>query len=336
MKTTPKYGLRYPERGDTDDLSTQLHNLGDDVGAAMNALLPDSGVVANGIAVSPASGWSLLATTHRTIGVKMFVLLQFTRTGAAITADATGGSNPGNIADSIAGTITDTTRRPSINWDGLYRAGTTSGSVTIDTGGVITLRDAHAGSSISTGDVINIYAPYTIPVQVAGILLATDHGIYFPADTDRPIGDNDVTHIALTAESIDAALSALVPDTGTVNTGVPVTPASGWEVLLAEYRAIGKDMYLHVWLKRTGAAITADSAGNVAGDPDLFTITDPALQPSFTPAPVQFRASFTGGACQMKVGGLCSMYDMHSGSSIKAPTSESYHTLQVFVNYPIP
>lgn len=164
----------------------------------------------------------------------------------------------------------------------------------------------------------------------------TTRGLRYPESTDPPIGDDDTPQIALLADDIDAAMSALVTDTGSM-TNAPVTAAAGWSVLIAEYRLIGKDCTLHVWLKRTGAAVTASSTGNVAGDPDLFTITDSTLRPSFDLVTGTFRASFTGGSYQITSVGVCSLFDMHSSSSIAAPDNDgTYHTLQVYTNYPVP
>ncbi|MBO0826198.1 MAG: hypothetical protein J2P24_00310 [Streptosporangiales bacterium] len=164
----------------------------------------------------------------------------------------------------------------------------------------------------------------------------TAHGLRYPEPTDLPIGVDDTPQIDLLAEDIDTALNGLIADTGSVIQGVPVSPAAGWELLLAEYRLIGKDMTLHVWLKRTGAAITAGTTGNIAGDPPIFTVTDAGLRPSLDQVVGQFRTSFTGGAYMLTSAGVASIYDMHASSTIAAPTSETYHTLQAYCNYPIP
>lgn len=159
MGTTVGHGLRYPDNvDDPDDLSLQLHNLADDVETALAGLIPDSGGKTNVLSVTPATGFSVVTTSYRTIGKKMWLLIQLSRTGAALTADS-----GGNFGDTAAATINDTALRPAFSWFGPYRATVTGGSCQLNTGGVLTLTDAHSGSSISTGNNVYVYARYTIP-----------------------------------------------------------------------------------------------------------------------------------------------------------------------------
>lgn len=158
MGTTTVYGLRYPERTDSPDGPTQLHNLATDVETALSGLIPDSGTLSNTLGVTAATGFSLVKSQYRTIGKKMWLSLQLSRTGTAITASAAG-----NISDTDIATITDVSHRPAINWFGTFRSTLTGGACQVEpTTGVVTIVDAHSGGSISTGDNVYAFAAYTI------------------------------------------------------------------------------------------------------------------------------------------------------------------------------
>lgn len=165
-------------------------------------------------------------------------------------------------------------------------------------------------------------------------MLATPtYGLRYPEDTDPPIGRDDQTQLEFLAEDVEKTLAALVADTG-LRTDLDVVPGAGWTVTICEYRLIGKDMSLHLWLKRTGAAIDATSVGNI-GDALLFTIADTAMRPCMDWFG-QFRHSVTSGAFFLLEDGTCTLADMHSNSSIKTFSDESNSTVQFYANYPIP
>ncbi|MBO0826199.1 MAG: hypothetical protein J2P24_00315 [Streptosporangiales bacterium] len=164
METTTGHNLRYPDLSDPPDLASQLHNLADDVEAAFAGIAPDSGVVTNGITVTPATGFTVTKVQHRTIGKKMWLGLTLSRSGAALTTSLITDTNPGNLADTLAATIADAAHRPMIDWYGIFRTSFTSGACQISAAnGNVTILDMHDGSSISTGDNLFFYAPYTIP-----------------------------------------------------------------------------------------------------------------------------------------------------------------------------
>lgn len=155
------------------------------------------------------------------------------------------------------------------------------------------------------------------------------YGLRYPAATDRPTGDEQLQAFA---EDVEAATKALVPDTGS-QTNTPVTAAAGWEILVKEHRMIGKVCTLHLWLKRTGAALNASSSGNI-GDTDVATIDDPALRPTMDCFNT-FRGSLTDGASDCLKTGAISITSMHSDSSIATFTDELSSTVQLYFRYPV-
>lgn len=161
-------------------------------------------------------------------------------------------------------------------------------------------------------------------------MLATPtYGLRYPELTDRPTGDSQLAYLA---EDGEKALKALQPDSGTRQ--APVTAATDWGLLVAEYRTLGKDCSLHVWVVRTGATFTATSVGNIA-DTVIANVTDPALRPTM-PVFGWFRASLTGGGAQLLTSGAMSIADAHSNGVIRKNTDEESSTVQLYFNYPIP
>ncbi|WP_205327560.1 hypothetical protein [Glycomyces sp. YM15] len=104
-----------------------------------------------------------------------------------------------------------------------------------------------------------------------------------------------------------------------------ITAASGWAVSEAAYWRWGPIVSIAVSMSRTGATLTADSAGNIA-DTAIFT-----LPAAFHP-PAQwfgsFTASLTGGTYVISTSGLVTMMTAHTNSQIT-----NAHTLRVFTTY---
>lgn len=160
----------------------------------------------------------------------------------------------------------------------------------------------------------------------------TLYGLRYPELTDRPAGDEQLLALA---EDTELALRNLVPDSGTL-TDTPITAAAGWSVMIKEHRLIGKEMTLHLMMRRDGTAITASAAGNITGEPLVATISNAALRPVMNVYGA-FRASLTSGGFSLSTAGEINLNDAHSGSSIAAPDSDGgYHTVQIYAEYPIP
>lgn len=161
------------------------------------------------------------------------------------------------------------------------------------------------------------------------------YGLRYPVATDRPIGDEQFQALA---EDIEDAATRLVPDTGSV-TDTPVTAATGWQILVKEHRKIGKIVTLHVWARRTGAALTSAASGGSNPGNLAYTVvanmTDAALRPSFNMYN-QYRASLTGGLSSFQPNGELAIDDSHSGSTIAKDTDEDSSTVQLYFVYPIP
>jgi hypothetical protein len=111
-----------------------------------------------------------------------------------------------------------------------------------------------------------------------------------------------------------AALQATAPsDTGWI--ALTVTPASGFDLTESIYRQWGPVVSIRVQVQRTGSTITANSEGNIIGDPSLFTINTVAARPS-QPLNVSCQVTTTSGAVTMFTSGLVNVTDLHSNSDI--------------------
>lgn len=150
----------------------------------------------------------------------------------------------------------------------------------------------------------------------------------YPAPDETPNGPEDIQALALAFET---ALANLVPNSG-VLTNLAVTPGAGWSTLVNEHHVIGKKMWLHLQMQRTGAnVVTGSNPGNIEGDPLVATITNAARRPTMDCFGA-FRGSVTSGSVQLTAAlGEIKIADMHTNSVIA--TSD---TVQVYFAYAIP
>lgn len=163
MPVTPDHGLSYPGPDDLPDGPGQIKQLALDTEAALQVLIPDTGVKTD-LDVTASTNWTISAKQYRIIGKKMYLRLQIVYSGANITADGTGtGQAPGNIPDTVIATINDATKRPTIAAFGLYRSTVTSGASQIAADGRVSAVDAHTTSQIRTNDTVNVSMAYPIP-----------------------------------------------------------------------------------------------------------------------------------------------------------------------------
>lgn len=153
------------------------------------------------------------------------------------------------------------------------------------------------------------------------------YGWPYPGPDDGPDGPEQIEALAL---AIEGTLSTLVPNSG-VLTSLAVTVGTDWSILTNEHQVIGKEMFLHLWLERTGVAVTQTGAGNIAGDPVVATINDAAKRPVFD-CFGNFRASVTDGAFQITASdGVIKIASMHTGATIATNA-----TIQIYQSFPIP
>lgn len=157
-----------------------------------------------------------------------------------------------------------------------------------------------------------------------------DHGLRYPGPDDLP---NAPLQIRQLAEDADAALTALVPDSG-ISTGIDVDPEDGWAVSTVTYRTIGKKLYLWLQVERTGGTITANNGsdthpGNIA-DTTIAKINDATKRPTIA-AFGEFRCATTGGSCQVNTNGEVRIVDAHTASTIT-----NGDNVNIVITYPIP
>lgn len=154
-----------------------------------------------------------------------------------------------------------------------------------------------------------------------------DHDLHYPGPDEKP----NPKQVQRLAEDTDAALTALIQDTG-VRTDLSVTPASGWSIAVKAYRVVGKAMDLRLQIVRNAAAITdagGSTPGNIA-DTVVATINDATKRPSMDTFGI-YRCAVTSGSSQVNADGQVWVTDLHKGSSIS-----SSDALNVRVTYPIP
>lgn len=156
---------------------------------------------------------------------------------------------------------------------------------------------------------------YETPQTKPGITLTGDIDGSAPIlaeQVDSVISGIDTRVIA--AEGAITILQAGSPnDTGWLSMGI--TLASGFVLVDSIYRQWGPVLSIRVVLERTGADITANSAGNVGGDPQLFTINDAALRPTNQRYTIA-RCTNTSGAVQLASTGSVNLVDLHANSSL--------------------
>jgi hypothetical protein len=116
------------------------------------------------------------------------------------------------------------------------------------------------------------------------------------------------------AEGDIAALQVTDPgDTGWL--ALSVAAGAGFTLVSAVYRLWGPVVGIRVEYERTGGTISADSQGNVGGDPTICTINTVAARPSQQELTV-IHSSITSGMGTISTVGVINLTDMHSSSSI--------------------
>lgn len=112
-----------------------------------------------------------------------------------------------------------------------------------------------------------------------------------------------------------AALQAVTPsDTGWI--ALSIATASGFNIVEALYRQWGPVVSIRVDLERSGADITANSSGNVLGDPELFTINTIEARPSRR-VEGSLVSTITSGGLRIFTSGIAAVADLHANSSIR-------------------
>jgi hypothetical protein len=116
------------------------------------------------------------------------------------------------------------------------------------------------------------------------------------------------------AEGDIAALQATSPsDTGWL--AMATTTAVGFSAVSAVYRRWGPVTGIRVECERTGAAIVANSSGNVAGDPAIFTIDTIEARPDREQL-LLLQCTLTSGGSRLGTNGVFTVTDLNSSSSI--------------------
>jgi hypothetical protein len=123
------------------------------IGPTLATVSSDTGWVGGGFA--NAAGWSATWFRYRIfMGKFVFVELMTNRTGSTITAGSSG-----NIGDTLVITLPVACAPNFATW-GIYTARYTSGCFTINSGGQVTILDAHSGSEIDTGASLRLNCSY--------------------------------------------------------------------------------------------------------------------------------------------------------------------------------
>lgn len=173
MPMTPTYGFEYETpltkpgitlTGDSDGSSpilaeqvevalasvdARLAGVEGDVAVIEPQIPTNTGWIA--LSVSPATGFSLVDAIYRRWGYITSIYIQMERTGADITA-----TSQGNVPDTDLCTINTVDARPSALTHGLVRVTVTSGTIDLNTNGVISLVDMRSSSTIATGNTLRI------------------------------------------------------------------------------------------------------------------------------------------------------------------------------------
>ena len=122
---------------------------------ALQAVAPaDTGWLA--LSTTPAAGFTLTSAVYRQWGPLVGIRIEYERTGAAITAGATGNV----VGDPQICTINTVNARPNQQQLVLVHCTVTSGGGTINTNGTVHVTDLHSGSSISTNDFARVSTVY--------------------------------------------------------------------------------------------------------------------------------------------------------------------------------
>lgn len=107
---------------------------------------------------SPASGWIASISLYRRWGPIVALRLQLQRTGADITANASGNV----VGDPTFVTINNVDARPDQPTVTLIHASVTSGGGVINTNGTISITDLNSNSSIGTDDLVRVSHTYFV------------------------------------------------------------------------------------------------------------------------------------------------------------------------------
>lgn len=134
------------------------------------------------------------------------------------------------------------------------------------------------------------------------------------------------------AEQVDSALSGIdsrltaaegaittlqgssPSDTGWIP--LSLTLGTGFALSESNYRQWGPIVTVRIILVRTGADITANSAGNVGGDPLIATISNVDARPD-RQRNVLARCMITSGSVTIGTSGVIQLTDLHSNSSLR-------------------
>lgn len=190
-----------------------------------------------------------------------------------------------------------------------------------------------AGATTITNAMITNLRPAAYTVARGGILPVANSSEQTAADEYDGFAtwrkDNDTLYIYNGSSQVaigsaaqttmvtdhETRLDAIEADTGIIT--LPNTLATNWDTAtdVIQYRLRGKHLHMHCQVTRTNTAITANAAGNVSGDPLIFTITTVGLRPPW-PIHVIGRGTVTSGAVYIDTDGTCKIGDLHSTSSI--------------------
>lgn len=149
----PADALTNPVTGDGQKINAAFWQA--NVVDPLNTLATFVGGDGSGITAAPGTGFSIFFTWEVANNV-MWLTFTATRTGADLTFSSSGG-----LTDTTIATLT-TSDLPSKLVAGNYVASTTSGGAALDTSGVLTIRDGHPTSTISTGDTVHVSLSYPI------------------------------------------------------------------------------------------------------------------------------------------------------------------------------
>lgn len=170
--TTPNLGLTLAVPGSNEPFDTATVNA-NFTALDTNAGLLDSRLdvvellgVDTGWSKTPftaMTGWGSVARLGiRKIGKLVVCSVELTRTGASITADASG-----NIGDTAVATLTAPYRigvgSELIHSMSYTKAGVAMGAWRLDSGGELQIETLHTGNSINTNDAIRLYGVWFTP-----------------------------------------------------------------------------------------------------------------------------------------------------------------------------
>lgn len=113
---------------------------------------------------------------------------------------------------------------------------------------------------------------------------------------------------------ITALQASTATDTGWL--ALSITLGSGFTQVESFYRRWGPLIGIRIFLTRSGADITANSAGNVAGDPVMCTLDSATFRPVAL-HPVQLLCSITSGGAYVDTVGQLRIADLNSSSSLR-------------------